>query len=310
MMNDVVNEKVTKTENMSVDCDTAAENGFENIQSTKNEKTFTQSQLEEIISERLSRERRVNESLSDVKKLLKGAAQKGLLKGTSYAEMARELVSKLSEETEGAVEKNTREHTEVPEKTVSETEEAAFSEDDRVGEQNQENVGIPEDENFAAADAKEHDAQSGTVSDSTLSKESTQRKEEGDVMKGFFEILSEIREKHGKEGVEKLMQAELFESFAKGRSGSIGDIFSDFCSFMDALGTGNAAADKTEAQGDRIDSDFSSTAFSAHSASTVSAKDSLTKQQMEIARSAGMSYREYAELLGSIPSGKRGTKNN
>ena len=40
---------------------------------TGEEKTFTQSQLEEIISERLSRERRANASLGEVKKLLRSA---------------------------------------------------------------------------------------------------------------------------------------------------------------------------------------------------------------------------------------------
>ena len=65
----------------------APENGAENKTDDKTERMFTQSELEEIISERLSRERKKNESLLSVKTLLKGAAEKGLLKGNSYAEM-------------------------------------------------------------------------------------------------------------------------------------------------------------------------------------------------------------------------------
>ena len=49
----------------------APENGAENKTDDKTERMFTQSELEEIISERLSRERKKNESLLSVKTLLR-----------------------------------------------------------------------------------------------------------------------------------------------------------------------------------------------------------------------------------------------
>ena len=80
----------------------ASQNDAVNTENEK-EKMFTQEKLDEIIAERLSRERKVNEALNSVKTLLKSAAEKGLIKGGSYAEMAKELAEKLrrgSEEDE------------------------------------------------------------------------------------------------------------------------------------------------------------------------------------------------------------------
>jgi len=109
-----------------------------------------------------------------------------------------------------------------------------------------------------------------------------------------MDVLCEIKAKYPKEVLEKLLEGNLFESFAKGRNGSMAEIFGDFCSFMS-----NIKGDESECFA-KNDSDYASTAFSSQSG-TAESGINLTKQQMDMAKSAGLSYREYARMLESIP---------
>ncbi|MBR2021211.1 MAG: hypothetical protein IJ939_02130 [Clostridia bacterium] len=258
----------------------APENGAENKTDDKTERMFTQSELEEIISERLSRERKKNESLLSVKTLLKGAAEKGLLKGNSYAEMAKELVERLKGSPTAEAEDKTEE---VPEgaKTGGNAE---TSHDDGQ-------------EYSADADAEE-EKDAGEAGGSNDGDENTAN----DENEGFMSLLCDIKSKYPKGDVEKLFSGDLFERFAKGRSGSMREIVDDFFSFVSSLGIKEDTAGNTDGY-----SSFASTAFSSN-AGTIGTGANLTKQQMEIAKSAGMSYREYANLLESVP--KRAARTN
>lgn len=221
------------------------------------EKMFTQSQLEEIISERLGRERKVNESLLSVKQLLRTASEKGLIKGASYAEMAKELAERLRDKPENNVSTE-----EVPE----------------CGQK---------EETCTVADV--HGEKNAVEVDG-----GNDGKEAKEAEKSFMEVLCEIKQKYPGDAVEKLLSGNLFESFAKGRNGSVTDIFGDFYSFMSKIDTNKSESFATETN------DYASTAFSSQSG-TAKESAGLTKQQMDIAKSAGMSYREYALLLESIP---------
>ncbi len=228
------------------------------------EKMFTQSQLEEIISERLSRERKVNQSLSAVKTLLKGAADKGLIKGSSYAEMANELVERLKKS----------------------------SENPKAEAEAQEPQSLDDGTDVADAAATETtDAQEMCGNDGTEENDEKGRAEETD---SFSDILYDIKARYPKQAVEMLFSGDLFERFAKGRQGSTKEIVDDFFDFVESAGISNVKND------DDDHSSFASTAFSSQSGSG-SAGTNLSKQQMEIAKSAGMSYREYQSLLESIP---------
>ena len=221
----------------------------------KQEKLFTQSQLEEIIRERLMRERKGNESLLAVKKLLKSASEKGLVRDGSYADMASELVKRLTDsaKTEG----------EDMEKTTPCAE-------------NETDTG-------AAADGENNVTDDGNTADEVKSTEMD-----------FIGILSHLKQKYPEKALARMLEGNSFERFAKGRSGSMEEIFDDFYSFMeDFSGNGGNVSDEDH-------SALSSTAFSSHSGASDSGAK-LTKQQMEIAKGAGMSYREYADLLESIP---------
>jgi hypothetical protein len=87
------------------------------------------------------------------------------------------------------------------------------------------------------------------------------------------------------------------------------EICEDFCSFLSLLDTEKVKDDDEsdmEYDGANRNSSMLSTAFSSHSA-TSDISGGLTKQQMEIAKSAGLSYREYSQLLSSIPKSHRRT---
>lgn len=254
-MTENMNEKIVENEAY-----VPVEGALDKEQKTQ-EKMFTQSQLEEIISERLSRERRINDSLSSVKNFLKSASEKGLIKNGSYAEMAKELVERLSKKPEEAV------HTA---ETVNETcDEVSNADTSSVADED----GKTNAENDGGNNGME------------------EKRDTGD----FVSVLSALKAKYPRQTVEKLISTNQFERFAKGRSGSVEEIFDDFLSFISELDGRTEESDN-----DTNHACFASTAFSSHSG-TPDMGTNLTRQQMEIAKSGGMSYREYQNLLESIP---------
>ena len=69
------------------------------------EKNFTAEEVNKIVEERLSRERKQSGSLSALKELLKGLKAEGKLKGESLSELASELMAILGEKAESDVSK-------------------------------------------------------------------------------------------------------------------------------------------------------------------------------------------------------------
>ncbi len=244
----------------------APQDGALNKTEEKGERMFTQSQLEEILSQRMSRERKVNESLSSVKSLLKTAVERGLIKGSSYAEMAEELASKLRGDSGKEKAQSTEEKAET---SPSQTEENATP---------------------AAEGEAENNACNKCGNDGV--KKEKENENDGE---GFTAFLSGIKTKYPKKELEKLFDGDLFERFAKGRSGNPMEIVDDFLGFMGSAGS----RDEQNVHGGGHSS-FASTAFSSQSGVPENSTN-LTKQQMEMAKSAGLSYREYAEMLESIP---------
>ncbi len=228
------------------------------------EKMFTQSQLEEIISERLGRERRANESLKSVKQVLIGAAEKGLVKGESYAEMADELIKKL--------------------KAASGKEKECIAEKET-------------DAKDAASDFKATSEDAESDGDNVEGGGTEGAKETEEDGGDFVSTLVYLKSAYPERNLEKLLSGDLFERFAKGKSGSVKEILCDFFSFADAF------SEKNETEENSAHSNIGSTAFSSESGAPTDFSG-LTPRQMEIAKGAGMSYREYAHLLESIPKNK------
>lgn len=228
------------------------------------ERMFTQSQLEEIISERLKRERKVNESLKSVKHVLSSACDSGLIKKGSYAEMAQELVCRLRGQA--------------PSEPPCETS------DEENGGLTQPVADTPDTSWVCGQDGKDAEC-GGNI------KDTPEKAADGD---GFLSVLSYLKENFPAASIEELLSGDLFERFARGRSGSAREIVDDFFGFASAL-----SKRENEAVSEGYSS-HASTAFSSGGSSEVE----LTSRQMEIAKSAGMSYREYAQMLESIPKSK------
>lgn len=247
------------TENQNNTVTDVSEKGSENINEAENQqKMFTQSQLDEILAERLARERKINENLASVKQLLKTMSQRGLVKNGSYAEMAKEIISKL----EGASERKEQ----MSGQKAEPLQDAAHA-----------------TSATADADGKPYAQDNFYGGNDECERES------------FCQTLSKIKSKYPEKTVEKMLSGNMFECFARGKKGSPEEIFDDYYEFYTAM---------SQEPSEKESADFASTAFSSHSG-TVSGTN-LTKQQMEIAKSAGMSYREYSDLLESIP--KRGQR--
>ena len=193
-----------------------------------------------------------NESLADVKNLLKEFSKAGILKSASYSEMSKELAEILKNQ-------NMQQNTDF---VQNDTSFVAEKDGDTVGNTAGQNDG----------------------------------NEKSEAKQGFFEVLSNIREKYPDSMVEKMLAGNLFEKFAKGREGKIEDVFDDFYGFMSMID----AKKNSQNIDEKENSNFASTSFSSYSG-LPDAGTNLTKQQMEIAKSAGMSYREYQNLLESVP---------
>ena len=113
--------------------------------------------------------------------------------------------------------------------------------------------------------------------------------------------IKELKERFGDNDILLNVMSEEFSVFAEGRSGSLEEKYEAFLKLKNIMckdGFDTASKeDETVLSGQqpRLHSGFSGT--SARDASS-----GLTKRQMDMARSAGMSFREYEELLESVPA--------
>ena len=268
-------------------------NGDNNISDTQKqgifgeEKMFTQTQLKELISERLKRERKVNEALIPVKELLNTLVKDGAIKQGSYGNMAKEITLLL---------KNARGENVCLEENGEKSESLADS-----CKTTSENSG--KSETLLFADGESDNSSRNECGNAVQDENKSLSQKEPD----FFASLKEISEKYPEDKTENLFTLGLFEKFARGKSGSICDIYGEYRNFIKTLEGLNGRTinpDRMENREDiRDEGEYSSTSFSKYSG--LSEDCSLTKQQMEIAKSAGISYREYEELLRSVPKNTR-----
>jgi len=126
-----------------------------------------------------------------------------------------------------------------------------------------------------------------------------EQKSDGEMSVSLSDIAS-LTEEFPNVRIEEILGDKAFLEFAKHSKGnSLADCYSGYLSFLKTL----------PAKLRRSDGKASSTAFGAQgNAFGADYSQSLKKQQMDIAKSAGMSYREYCELMSSIPHGLRAAK--
>ncbi len=265
----------TVTENKYIS-DTLAEN-----QSTQNtlcddkctqtlpeEKLFTQSELENLISERLKRERKTQSALLPVKEMLGVLCDKGIIKNGSYPEMANQLCGYLDTLLSGTKEEN-----------IS------------VGQTQAQEETSPECEKLQAvnsSDVQEPQSNTSSIFDNS-----------GQLCVTTSDI-AQIYEKYPSSDIGKTLCSPAFLKFSQGRQGTFPEIYSDFMSLKNLL------VENSNNESNSARSALASTAFSADSRSSFSGEHSnLTARQMQMAKNAGLSYREYSDLLNSIPKGTR-----
>ncbi len=269
--------KILDSENITNACDGAEEtqSTAEDIRDEVPEKTFTQSQLEALISERLKRERKNAEALRSVKDLLTNLSNSGTLKSSSYSDMASELSKLLSEKKDKAEENAV---------TVGGTH-SALEENKNASDEED----VPVDTAFDA-----------NAENNALPEEEPVREQKKKSCKDSFVLTADmaraIKKAYPQCDIGELLCDGLFEAFSKGKSGSPEEIYGDYITFLTAI------ENKGEDIERRMYANTASTSFSASDkACFTDGSEGLTKRQMEIARQNGMSYREYAGLLSNIP---------
>lgn len=306
---------------------------------------FTQRELEKCIGERLIRERRNNASLENIKKLVDGLCERGILNADSYAEAERELCEKLCSMDAGNTREENSKESPLPDgkndmagtddgNSGESVPDAALSDDGVIKdtEKDAERESItaePEKytgcESISAESEKDNGYESialpqekdaSTQDPAFESVDACAPLEQSAV--GKTQELYELCSKHPELDAASLLESDEFISYCTGRSGTLLELYEGFTSLLSAFesfnrsrlsGFSRNATDIThEASGNyrHAMKALSSTGFSRLSANESSDYSGLlSPSQRDIARRAGISYREYAQLLADIPDGSR-----
>lgn len=114
--------------------------------------------------------------------------------------------------------------------------------------------------------------------------------------------LGEIKEFADASGEHEMLTdllSEQFSVFARGRKGNLGEKYTAFKNFKKLMAT-DKEDHKEPARGLSGQDARVHSGFSGNPVKDVSS--GLTKRQMDMAKSAGMSFREYEQLLSSVPA--------
>ena len=269
------------------------------------ERLFTQKELESLIAERLMRERKNLEAYKTVKDILCEMMKDGIVNAHSYAEAARELYERLSSENAENTVNNGKDT--VPECALNK--EAAAEE--KTSE-------IPETADVMHEDfCKDSETRTEDFSDETVEKlqnaemEFSSLPEEilpDDSQSAATDEMCELMKAYPELCIETLLSDEGFIMYSKRYKGTLKELYEGYKRVRTALGKiGGDNGGETDYNFDRRR--MASTSFSRYSASPSSdAGFDLSPLQRDIARRAGLSYREYFEMLREIPDSKKATR--
>lgn len=112
--------------------------------------------------------------------------------------------------------------------------------------------------------------------------------------------IGEFIAKYGEDRLLSVFCDEAFRKFCFGKSGSPVELYEQYLGFLTALRAGDEVRFARAAE-----SRLASTGFSGSSSSAVDYGSLLSESQKQLAQTAGLSYRRYAELLGQIPAKTR-----
>ncbi len=279
-MTDNSTETLEKTENQSLCPDADKETPKDSVE----EKLFTQSQLEALISERLKRERKNNEALLPVKELLSSLQSKGILTSKAYSGLCDELCRRLSPQNEGV-----------------ENSAAPMSEKSDENADSKTNVKVEVTESDRSENVPCQENHIGGEESPKASEIDASAQNAAKPLTVSLGDITQIREMFPDANIENVLCDKTFSIFAQGRNGNLASIYRDDRNFSDLFSL-KEQTDVKKNQENRL----ASTAFSSYAGSVGNDYSAgLSKQQMEIAKQAGMSYREYSEMLEAIPHGLR-----
>ncbi|MBR3995613.1 MAG: hypothetical protein IKI97_10080 [Clostridia bacterium] len=261
---------------------------------------FTQKELEKHINSRLIRERKKNRDLELFKGMVDKLISSGAIDADSYAEAGERLAGLLANSSVGNSEDKADGKVCLKNSATDSTE---SSEDEATGdavEETAESEKTPDaeiygDENAGTADTLAFEEQNEKV----LGEESSGKEDLG------IDALSEetMPEENVQEGKPAQESEDLKLRFSK--------LCADFEKIIEDMSSAKAQVLDTETE-NMVDDGFfarrnaSSTGFSSKSAvDAASSGFELTPVQRDIARRAGISYREYAELLREIPENNK-----
>lgn len=223
------------------------------------EKLFTKGELETIVEQRLSRERRNGEAFSKIKELMALLRQKEAFKKISNASLAQMIEDFVQSEAEP------------PE--VFEPEQQAIPDA----------LIVKEDDNGEITQEMTAETAYGQQEENTLSQSK----------------IPAFLLKYGEDKFLQIMRDPAFRAFCEGKSGDILSLYESYSEFLKALCQSPEAKRHREAQ--RM---LASTGFSNRASAAVDYGSLLTENQKMIAKAAGMSYRQYSELISQIPTKK------
>lgn len=286
---------MTEINNENILYGTAADSaGSEN---TDGEKRFTQKELETLISERLKRERKNNTHLTEIKTVLDELKEKGVMHGDSYAALASELISRASDTSAATTEVrpvtpsvSIADVTEPPAAEMPAPPEDPMTPDIAPMTEDAVSDGAAPTPTEISADGKNSTFSPGEV---TL-----------DEVKALTAAFPG-------ENVMNDLLSDGFKAFCEGRNGSGAALYGAFVRLKAMLSKPAVPSEDVHVP----ETDMTPTAAEnpEHRGSSSFQTDggayampSLSPRQMALAKEAGMSYREYAALLETIPRKNNG----
>lgn len=148
------------------------------------------------------------------------------------------------------------------------------------------------------SEKKEHNEEKKENKEEPLQQENKDDAEKKAKEKDSYFEVAEFINNFSQEEFRRILSDKVFLSFCMGRKGTLSENYLAYYDLLRKLAQNEEARKSKSAQ-----NALRSTGFSGDNSGFANDYSSLlTKRQMEIARDSGMSYREYAELLGQIPT--------
>ncbi len=249
----------------------------------REERLYTSEDLENIVEQRLSRERKNNESYAKIRELI------GILRRTEpFKKLSNAAVAeKIAILAQNSAEQN---------KAIAESDIKAANPD---AAENSITEIAKDTETFNADNTGKGMPGSNLRSDT----------EPADALLADNEKIRRLNEidrfclSYGKSALENALKDRAFREFCAGKDGDIMSLYESYQNFLEMLSSSPAAKRYRAAE-----QGLASTGFSGNASPSADYGSLLTENQKRIAASAGMSYRQYAELLEQIPSKMPGTR--